>query len=162
VVRVSQPRTDLEGLDELAPLWRELHSHHREVADYDLLVADLDRSWERRLRWYRRLLADGASYLTATDDDGRLIGYAMVAIETGLDDTFDVSGGIAEVVSLVVTRAARSAGVGRALLAAAEAIARDHGFDTVKIGVMSGNTRAHEFYLANGYSPGEQILYRKL
>jgi ribosomal protein S18 acetylase RimI-like enzyme len=86
----------------------------------------------------------------------------MVAVEDGPDDTFEVKGGIAEVVTLVVRRAQRSAGVGRALLTAAEQIARDRGVDTVKIAVMSGNTQAQEFYEKNGYLSGEQVLYRRL
>jgi ribosomal protein S18 acetylase RimI-like enzyme len=161
VVHISDPRSDLKALGDLATLWAELHAHHREVAVYPALVRDIELSWERRLGWYHRLLADGGSYLTATDDEGRLIGYAMVAVQDGPDDTFDVKGGIAEVVTLVVARSQRSAGVGRALLAAAEQIARDRGFDTVKIAVMSGNTRAQEFYEKNGYSAGEQLLYRR-
>jgi ribosomal protein S18 acetylase RimI-like enzyme len=86
----------------------------------------------------------------------------MVAVEDGPDDTFEVEAGIAEVVTLVVTRDHRSVGVGRALLAAAEGIARDRGFDTVKIAVMSGNARARDFYEAHGYSVAEQVLYRHL
>ena len=86
----------------------------------------------------------------------------MVALNHGPDDTFEVMGGVAEVVSLAVTQDRRSAGVGRALLAAAERIARDHGFDTVKIAVMSGNARALAFYETNGYSVGEHVLYRRL
>lgn len=162
VATIGAPRSDPEGLDELAPLWQELHQHHRDVSDYEPLVRDVGASWASRRRWYHRLLAEGASYITAVDEDGRLIGYAMVAVEAGPDDTFDVQGGIAEVVTLVVTGDRRAAGVGRALLRAAEGVARDHGFDTVKIGVMSGNDRAQRFYETNGYALGEHILYRRL
>ena len=160
--RVSEPRTDVEGLHDLAPLWEELHRHHQDVADYRGLVQDVGLSWTRRLHWYRRLLAEGASYVTAIDDAGRLIGYVMVGLDPGPDDTFEVTGGIAEVVTLVVMRGHRSMGVGRALLRAAERIAREHGFDTVKIAVMTGNVRAQNFYEASGYSPGEQVLYRRI
>jgi GNAT superfamily N-acetyltransferase len=161
-IHLSKPRTDLEGLHDLAALWTELHGHHLEVSDYPHLVRDVSLSWQGRLRWYRRLVADGASYLTATDDEGRLIGYTMVGVEEGPDDTFDVNGGMTEIVTLIVTQDQRSTGVGRALLEAAEAVARDRGFDTVKIAVMSGNVRAREFYEANGYSIGEHVLYRRL
>jgi GNAT superfamily N-acetyltransferase len=162
MVHVSDPRSDFEGLDDLAPLWAELHGHHREVSEYRLLVRDSELSWERRRDWYHRLLAAGGSFVTATNGEGRLIGYAMVAIESGLDDTFEVIGGIAEVVTLVVTRTQRSAGVGRALLTAAEQFARGRGVDTVKVAVMTGNSRAQEFYEKHGYSPAEQVLYRRL
>ncbi|MGN6167733.1 MAG: GNAT family N-acetyltransferase [Solirubrobacteraceae bacterium] len=161
-IGISDPRTDAEGLTDLAPLWGELHRHHRQVSAYRGLVEDPDSSWASRLRWYRRVIADGGSYVTATDDRGRLIGYAMVAVETGPDDTFDVTGGMAEVITLIVSSDQRSAGLGRALLAAAEDIARNHGFDTVKVAVMNGNGRALQFYETNGYSVAEHILYRRL
>jgi GNAT superfamily N-acetyltransferase len=63
----------------------------------------------------------------------------MVAVVHGPDDIFEVRGGIAAVVTLIVARDKRSSGLGRALLAGAEAIARDRGCDTVKVAVMSGN-----------------------
>ena len=161
-VHISDPRTDPRGLNELEPLWRELHRHHLEVSDYRPLLEDCDASWANRLGRYRELLADGASYVTATDDGDRLVGYAMVALDAGPDDTFVVEGGRAKVVTLVVSPDRRSAGVGRLLIAAAESIARDHGFDTVNIGVMSGNARALAFYEANGYSVAEHLLSRRL
>jgi GNAT superfamily N-acetyltransferase len=159
---ISAPRTDPAGLDELEPLWIELHSHHRTVSDYQALVKDLGVSWERRRRWYRRLLEQGASYITAHDRDGNLVGYAMVAAEEEPDDTFESEGGVAEVVTLVVAESHRSAGVGRALLSAAERVARDRGADTVKIALMAGNRRAAAFYETAGYSLAEHILYRRI
>jgi ribosomal protein S18 acetylase RimI-like enzyme len=147
---------------DLAPLWRELHGHHLKVSDYRTLVEDPGSSWTSRLRWYRRLLSEGASYVTAEDQRGCVIGYAMVAVEDGPDDTFEVEGGIAEVVTLIVARSNRSLGVGRALLAAAEAIARDRGHDTLRVAVMSGNVRAQSFYEKAGYSVAEHVLLRRL
>jgi ribosomal protein S18 acetylase RimI-like enzyme len=126
------------------------------------LVQDVDVSWTRRLDWYRRLVTSGASYVTATDDHGRLIGYAMLAVEDGPDDTFDVEVGTAELITLVVARDRRSTGVGRKLLDAAEDIARDRGLETLKIAVMHGNTRALDFYEARGYSIAEDVLCRRL
>lgn len=161
-VRVSGPRTDVDGLDGLEPIWLELHTHHLEVSAYEHLVGDPAASWTRRRDWYRKLLSSGAAFFTATDDRGGLVGYAMIGLEAGPDDTFDVAGGIAEVVSLVVSPAWRSAGVGRTLLAAAEEFARSRGFDTVKIAVMRGNARARRFYEASGYAVAEEVLYRRL
>jgi ribosomal protein S18 acetylase RimI-like enzyme len=160
-INVSEPRRDPDGLNHLASLWGELQSHHLEVSTYPHLVRDAESSWKSRLRWYRRLLADGGSYLTA-EDGGQLIGYAMVGIEDGPDDTFEVNGGVAEIVSLIVTRGRRSNGVGQALLEAAERLAHDRGIDTVKVAVMSGNAPAQRFYESHGYSVEESVLYRRL
>jgi GNAT superfamily N-acetyltransferase len=61
-----------------------------------------------------------------------------------------------------VTREQRSAGVGGALLSAAEGVARARGCDTVKIAVMTGNRRAEGFYVNHGYAVAEHMLYRRL
>jgi len=145
-VHISAARDDLEGLEALAPVWAEWHGHHRELAEHPECWDDLDASWLARLDWYQRLLLDGASYVTATDDEGRVVGYAVVAMNDGRDDRGDVEARIGEVVTLVVKSDRRSAGVGRALLRAAEGIARERGFDTVKVVVVSRNRRVQDFY----------------
>jgi ribosomal protein S18 acetylase RimI-like enzyme len=160
--RISEPRSDPEGLADFEPLWAELHRHHLEVSEYRALVEDPRSSWASRLRWYRQILAEGGSYVTAEDEQGHVIGYAMISIAAGPDDTFEVTGGIAEVVTLIVASDMRSSGIGRALLSAAEDIARDRGYDTVRIAVMSGNLRAQSFYEARGYSLAEHVLLRRL
>ena len=119
-------------------------------------------SWERRVSWYKRLLGEGAYYLTATDAEGRLIGYAMVTLASDPDDTFESARGVAEVVTLVVAEGHRSGGLGRRLLEAAERVARERGFDAMKIYVMRGTRRAQAFYETAGYSIGEHVLYRQL
>ncbi len=131
------------------------------MSDYQALVEDLGVSWERRRSWYRRLLDEGAAYLMATDNE-HLVGYAMVTFATEPDDTFESAQGIPELVTLVVAEGHRSGGVGRALLNAAEQLARDRGFDAMKIAVMAGNSRAETFYEAAGYSVAEHVLYRRL
>jgi ribosomal protein S18 acetylase RimI-like enzyme len=159
---ISDPNSDPAGIAELEALWKELHRHHREVSDYRDLIDDPSASWDSRRHWYQRLLERGARYLTARDEDGRVIGYAMVTIEPGPDDTFVSSGGIAELVTLVVSSDRRSAGVGQALLRAAEDVARADGVDTLKIAIMSGNVSAQAFYESHGYGVAELVLYRRI
>jgi len=65
MIVLSEPRKDPDGLDELAPLWGELHLHHLEVSEYRGLLRDPAMSWVRRRDWYRRLLSEGAAYITA-------------------------------------------------------------------------------------------------
>ena len=160
-IQLTEPRTRPDGLDHLGALWMELHAHHRDVASYPDLVDDLHASWQRRREFYRRLLDEGAAYIIALDDD-RPVGYAMVALGAGPDDTFSSRGGIAEVLTLVVTAGHRGTGVGTELLHAAEAFAAAHGIDLVRIAVMAGNARAEEFYESQGYAIAEHLLYRRI
>jgi len=160
--RLSAARVDREGVEDLAPLWRELHEHHLALASYAGLLRDPDLSWQRRRAWYLRALDEGGFYVTATADDDHLVGYTMVAIERQPDDTFASDRGIAEVITLIVSRHVRGRGLGESLLRSAERGAAVHGADTIKIGVMAGNDRAQAFYEHHQYAVAEHVLYRRL
>jgi ribosomal protein S18 acetylase RimI-like enzyme len=162
-IRIDGPGAPTGGLDELTPLWGQLQRVHLATAVHRPLVADPAVSWERRRRWYGRVLADGGACFTARPTaGGPPVGYAMVVLDRHLDDTFESVGGMAEVVTLVVADGHRGAGLGGRLLAAAQDHVRAQGIDLVRILVMSGNSAALDFYRAAGYTPGEEALYRRL
>jgi ribosomal protein S18 acetylase RimI-like enzyme len=160
-VHVEGPVISPAALDELRPLWLALHGHHHAVAEYRELVHDAQRSWERRRSWYRELLASGGAYFIARDEDAP-VGYAMTQTVLGPDDTFEVQGGIVEIISLVVAESLRTRGVGSSLVAAVREFALRRGIDTVKVAVMVGNTGAQSFYTNAGFQLAEEVLYLKL
>ena len=161
MVTTSGPITSDHQIDRLAPLWRNLHAHHLAVASYESLVTDAEESWRRRREWYRELLAADACYFLA-EDSAVSIGYAFARVLPGPDDTFDAPNGIMELVSLEVEIAFRHRGVGYLLLRAVEAEATHRGIDMLQVSVMAGNDTAAAFYRNAGFSPGEEVLYRKL
>lgn len=57
----------------------------------------------------------------------------------------------AEIAALVVDDVARRTGVGRAPVGAAEAWARDHGFDRARVRSNVAREESHRFYPALGY-----------
>lgn len=57
-----------------------------------------------------------------------------------------------EMETLVVHRSARGTGIGRRLVRAAEAAARDAGARAIRANVLSRNAQGREFYRGNGYS----------
>jgi hypothetical protein len=67
-----------ERLDELRPLWLELHHHHAAVSRLQPF-ADDGTSWTARRRGYVEILDAGGFALIAEDDEG-LVGYAIVRI----------------------------------------------------------------------------------
>jgi GNAT superfamily N-acetyltransferase len=157
---IDGPLATASGLEELRPLFTQLHRHHLSVATYQPLVADLDESWTLRRRWYEEILVEGGRYFVARDESATPIGYGLAAVTLGADDTFEVHGGIVEIVSLVVDEAARGQGVGRQLMGAMERLADEYGADLLKVAVMSGNRSAESFYSTLGFVAGEQVLYR--
>ncbi len=75
-----------------------------------------------------------------------VIGWVHVAIERGL-----AASDLAGLRGLVVDEAHRSGGVGRELLRAAEAWARQHGCVAVTVRSRVARVRAHRFYEREGY-----------
>jgi len=85
--------------------------------------------------------------LVASDSDGRVWGWVEV-----LGHHLLVSEGTAEVGGLVVDSRARGRGIGRALMAAAEAWARERGYTRLMLRSNTIRTEAHRFYQGLGYT----------
>jgi GNAT superfamily N-acetyltransferase len=155
------PRIVLGGLDrvdELRPLWLQLHHHHQRVSRVQPFVDD-ETSWERRRRGYVDILEAGGFALIAEDDDG-MAAYAMVLIHKGGDDSWAVGERWGEVWTLVVDEGRRGSGIGTALLDAVDAQLAGRGIHDLMIGVMEGNDGARRLYERRGLVPGWMQLYR--
>ena len=147
-----------ERLDELRPLWLELHHHHAAVSRVQPFVDD-ETSWAVRRRSYVETFDGGGFALIAEDDEG-LAGYAMVRIHEGPDDSWALGDRYGEVWTLVVDEAARGAGIGSALLDAVDEALAAQGISGLVIGVMEGNDDARRLYERRGLVPGWRQLYR--
>jgi GNAT superfamily N-acetyltransferase len=95
--------------------------------------------------------------LVAVDAQGRVRGWTHVVPRLHLEET-----AFAELAGLVVDQAARGAGVGAALLHAAEAWARQRGFARLRVRSNVVRERAHRFYLREGYAERKrQVVFEK-
>ena len=150
---------DRARLDDLEPLWRSLHAHHREVSDLPVL-ADDDLSWDRRRAWYGRLLADGEGFVVVARHGDAPVGYALVEVRDGADDTWPYGRRMAEVVTLSVAADSRGGGIGTALMDAVDAELERRDVHSLEIAVMAGNDRARAFYERRGLRVGELLLFR--
>lgn len=92
-----------------------------------------------------------AALFVAEAEDGTPVG--AVAIEQGKHFTGEPQDYIGE---LAVTEEAEGSGAGAALLAAAEAWAREHGARRIALDTGAANTRARAFYARHGY--GEESV----
>ena len=84
--------------------------------------------------------------LVAVDDTDRPIGWLHVETSRTLE-----TGPMANIAGLVVGEGARSGGIGRALLEAGEAWARERGLPTMQVRSRTSRERAHRFYEREGY-----------
>jgi GNAT superfamily N-acetyltransferase len=90
---------------------------------------------------------DAGELLVAVDDADRPIGWIQVArVHLLAEDA------VASIDGLVVDDGTRSAGIGAALVEAAEAWARDAGADAMVVRSRSTREGAHRFYERIGYS----------
>jgi GNAT superfamily N-acetyltransferase len=85
--------------------------------------------------------------LVAIDPQDGLAGFAHVEPRRPL-----ITEPFAELAALVVSEAARGQRIGSALLAAAEAWAREQGFANMRVRSNVIRERAHRFYLREGYA----------
>jgi GNAT superfamily N-acetyltransferase len=155
------PRIVLAGLDrvdELRPLWLQLHHHHQRVSRVQPFVGD-EVSWERRRRGYVAIL-EGGGFAVIAEDEAGMAGYAMVVIHDGGDDSWALGERWGEVWTLVVDEARRGEGIGTALLDAVDAELAAQGVHDLMIGFVEGNEGARRLYERRGLVPGWRQMYR--
>jgi ribosomal protein S18 acetylase RimI-like enzyme len=111
---------------------------------------------------FRELLADGKFRVLVADADGDVVGYAVVMRSEYPGNSFARPRQSAHVDQLGVRADARRGGHGRALMAAAEDVARAWGFATITLEVQSFNAEARGFYAALGYDAVTIKLGKKL
>ena len=81
-------------------------------------------------------------FLVAEDDDGRVVGSCALLFSIS---TWSM-GPACELQDVIVTESRRGTGIGRGLLAAAKASAREHGCVRLSLTTEAWNLRAHDFY----------------
>ena len=87
-----------------------------------------------------------------------LLGFAELSLR---DETTPAGGARgAELIRLYIQPAAQSAGLGRHLIRAAEALAAEHGLAALWLTAWEGNHRALGFYAHQGYADIGATLYR--
>ena len=150
-----------DRLDELRELWLEMHHHHQQVATLQPLVADDEISWRRRrTRYLGWLMAEDEAFLVIADRGPTPVGYAMVHLVRGPDDTWPLADRYADIYSLSVAPNARDQGIGTRLLEFIDAELSRRGITDVVLAVMVGNADAQRLYEGRGFRPAETVLYR--
>lgn len=107
-----------------------------------------------------RLIERGGDSVWAqvAEIDGNVAGIIVVNLIAPLH----VAGRWALVSALVTDETTRSAGIGAALLAAAERFAREQGCSRVELSSSERRTRAHAFYRQNGFEEERKRFVKHL
>ena len=150
-------RGDASRLDEVGPLFKAMHEHHRAGGRQVLPFRSGEEAWERRRPHYESLLESGRGHLLLAEDGGRVIAYAMVSEASG-QVTLATGDRMAELETLSVAEGERGQGVGRALMDAAYAVMRELGASEVMLYVLDGNDDAIRFYDRLGMRPYLHVM----
>jgi ribosomal protein S18 acetylase RimI-like enzyme len=148
-----------ERVDSLEDLWLALHRHHRATANLQPVVDD-SNSWQRRRCFYIDKLEGRTAFLVVASLDHEMVGYAMVLIEAGPDDTWPLGERYAELYSLSVAADFRRRGIGTRLLDFVDQELNRRGIHDLRVAVMVGNEEAQRLYERRGLVPAEVVLYR--
>lgn len=149
-----------ERVDDVKDLWLDLHHHHRKVVGALPLVENDELSWERRRALYLDRLASGTAFLVLASEQGAVVGYALVCIEQGPDDTFHLGQLYAELYSLSVAPRLRGRGIGSGLLDFVDQELDRRSIEGLKVAVMADNVDALRLYERRGLRLAELLLYR--
>lgn len=136
-----EPAT-LDDVEVLTDLWVALASEQREFGSH--LETEGNREAIRAV--FSHQVVDDLVLIAS--DDG-IVGFVNFAIEEGY---FEQSATRGVIQNIYVVPQARNAGVGTALLEAAEAALADRGADVVALESMAGNEAARRFYERRGYT----------
>ena len=148
----------VELVDSLEPLWLSLFEHHRAVMQVPLPVIDRGETWGRRRSVYLHHLATDEGFIYLVRRGGKPVGYAMVYLRPGYDDTWVSGARIAEVESLAVLPEERGHGLGTLLLDAVEDRLARTGVDDLRLSVVVGNDESLAFYRKRGMVPTLTIM----
>lgn len=139
-------------LIELQDFERRIDSRMLPGADIaDAYIADM----------FKRCAQGGGRVLIA-EVDGEVAGYATILPKVKSDQLEDGNLEYGLISDLIVSEKYRGLGLGKRLLQAAESYAQACKVKYLRIGVLSGNSFAHEFYESAGFSPLFAELEKKL
>jgi ribosomal protein S18 acetylase RimI-like enzyme len=159
VSKVTISEIGVDRLDSLRELWLALHRHHAAIGSQPL-VTDEDLSWQRRRALYESWLLSQQAFVLIAGTCDEPVGYAVVRLHDGPDDTYPVGASWAEIYSLSVDPQARGHGIGTLLLDAIDERLTALGIHDVTISAMVENESALRLYQRRGFVPRELMLWR--
>ena len=155
VIRAARTR-DVPALERLVA---ELQDYERAIDDRILPGSAMATGYTRSM--LASCAAQVGTILVA-DVAGEVVGFAAVRAHVPTESLDEPPGTYALISDLVVSAAHRGAGIGRALMEAAEAHARAHGATELRIAVLAKNEVARSLYVATGFSSYLEVLTKRL
>lgn len=148
-----------EDYEVLCELFEEADAYHREALPR---MFQKPEGPPRSLAFVCSVLADEDAALVVADSDGQLIGLSMAFIRSTPDIPIIVPRRYAVVDDVVVRRASRRSGVGRAMMERVYEWAMDKGAGEIELNVWEFNEGAIAFYEELGYKTATRRLSKPI
>lgn len=108
------------------------------------------------------MLGEDSDILIAREDGGRIVGFALIRCQNTPEYPSFIPRRYTMLLDLAVDESHRRQGVGRALLEAVKAWARDKGAEFVELGVLSENLPAIGLYEDFGFIERRRVMELEL
>lgn len=148
-----------DDLNPVAALFKETYDFHFRSAPEIFADADAGINIHQIVAG---IMANPEAVLLIAMQGDAPVGVSHIRIETLPPETGFRHLRYAKIADLVVTKSQHSRGIGKALMAASEAWASQHGLHTIQLMVWDFNTRAQSFYERLGFSPMSNILWKTI
>lgn len=153
-------RGGAELVAEIEPLWLALFDHHLAIGAAGLRTVERTATWPRRRALYESLLTAPDAFVLIARRGGAAVGYALVRVHEGADDTWATGDRIAELESVAVLPGERGRGLGTLLLDTVDARLAELGIADVIVAVLVGNDAAESLYRRRGWVPAMTKMLR--
>jgi GNAT superfamily N-acetyltransferase len=110
-----------------------------------------DVSLAAAIAGYEATVSETAMFVA--EQDGVVTGYICIVIDMAPLFVKEDERRHVQIADLIVAEGARGRGIGRALIARAEAFARENGICRLLIGALAGNHTANDLYANLGFRP---------
>jgi GNAT superfamily N-acetyltransferase len=148
-----------EDGDQVTGCIVELQTYERAI-DPRVLPGEAVAGWY--LDHLLTLCREQEGAILVAEDGGRVVGFAAVQCKVPNEDTDEGDYEFALISDLGVNETHRGRGIGRALIAACEAFARDTGARWLRIGVLGENAVARGLYERCGFTDRQVVLEKTL
>jgi ribosomal protein S18 acetylase RimI-like enzyme len=157
---ITVRRATLDDYEAMSALFDEIHREHVEALPQVFKMPDAGPVRPREM--IAEQLADPGIRLFVAEVEGVVAGLLDLRIQHTTGAPILVARRRAMVDAIVVSRAFRRQGVGRALMRRAEQWAQEHGISEVGLSVWEVNAGAVAFYEALGYTTVVRRMARQV
>lgn len=156
IIREYNNETDFEGLSKCVV---SVQDYERRIDPRMPPGQDIVKEYVPNL--FQRCQEHEGKILVA-DVEGAVAGYVLILCKVVSEDLDDGDLEFGLIGDLVVLEEFRNKGFGKQLLSAAESEAKACGVKWLRIGVLSSNHIAYDFYLSEGFAPHSAVLEKIL